>query len=514
VPTSERGSTYKAIYYLCSHNFKCYFEVVTNTLSSEAIGVLRDLNPWWVTGRVQPVPPPFIRPAIADLAGRIQAPRSLIEVVRGPRQVGKTTGIAQIISTLLNRGIAPSDIVFVRFDLEILRDEPASLRRIADWFVREIRRRQLADGAPAFLFLDEVHKLRHWSDEVKHLGDTFPVRILLTGSSSVLVARGGRESLAGRVFNTDLPAFSFREVLECWKPELAAKLPPRVRFQDAFEGALKEWASAFDQLKAQQKLAVRRALEKYYVRGGYPRLHSGEVDEDRWADYVVQTIFENVLGADIPDLFPVEQPRLLRALYLEVAKHTGQELAQNKLTQWMNNSGYKTNQPTVGKYMHYLADALLIREFRRYPMAKKASSRVPAKITLTDLGVRNAILRSSPSLWESDPATLGPLVETLVQSCIRDHNLQVHFFRDYEDPGNRRSPVREVDFVAERTDGLALPIEVKFRRKIEDADLFGLALFCHRFTAAPPIVVTRDTFTYDVKVKRLLLPLESFLLAF
>ena len=299
---------------------------------------------------------------------------------------------------------------------------------------------------------------------------------------------------------------------------------PRVRFIDTFEGALVDWAAAFDRLKPQQKLALRRQLDRYYARGGYPRLHSGEVDDDRWADYVVQTIFENVLGADIPDLFPVEQPRLLRAVYLEIARHTGQEIAQSALTQTLNVAGFKTNQPTVGKYIHYLADALLIREFRRYPIAKKASSRAPAKITLTDLGVRNAILRSSPSLWESDPTLIGPLAETLVQACLRDHNLQVHFFRDFEKPTDRRSPIREVDFVAERTDGALLPVEVKFRRRIEASDLLGLRLFNDRFKSKSPIVVTRETYHFDDRAQQslpidtvpgqLLLPLESFLLAF
>lgn len=494
------------------------------TLSPDAATVIRDLNPWWSTGHVRPEPPPYRRPCVIDLEERIQAPRALIEVIRGPRQVGKTTAIGQLIQTLLGRGVAATDILFIRFDLELLRDEPSSLRRIIDWFVAEIRQRPLHDGARAYIFLDEIHKLRRWSDEVKHLGDTFPVRILLTGSSSVLVARGGRESLAGRIFTTDMPTFSFREVLECWKPELARVLPKRVRFVDAFEGALIDWAASFDRLKPQQKLALRRQLERYYARGGYPRLHSGEVDDDRWADYVVQTIFENVLGADIPDLFPVEQPRLLRAVYLEIAKHTGQEIAQSALTQTLNVVGFKTNQPTVGKYIHYLADALLIREFRRYPIARKASSRAPAKITLTDLGVRNAILRSSPSLWESDPSLIGPLAETLVQACLRDHNLQVHFFRDFEKPTDRRSPIREVDFVAERTDGALLPVEVKFRRRIEASDLVGLRLFNDRFKSKSPIVVTRETYDFDDRAqqslpieavpRQLLLPLESFLLAF
>lgn len=486
-------------------------------ISQEVVGVLHDLNPWWrEPGAVRPAPPAFRRPRVREVGERLRSPRGLIEVVRGPRQVGKTTGIQQVVEDFLRGGVPSSEILFIRFDLEVLRDEPAALREILRWYEAEVRRRPLARGAPTYLFLDEIHKLRRWSEEVKHIGDTFPVRILLTGSSSVLVARGGRESLAGRVFTTELPPFSFREVLECWRPALAAALPPALRFNDVFGGALVETNQALDALKAPQKLSLRRALEHYYVRGGYPRLHSGEVDDDRWADYLTQTVFENVLGADIPDLFPVRNPGLLRFLYLQVARLTGQEIAQNQLTELAIRSGFAANQVTVGQYLHYLADALLVREFRRYPLAKKATARVPAKLTVSDLGVRNAIFRDAPSLWESDPAVLGPLVETLVQGTLRDHNLQAHFFRDFEDPGNRRSPLREVDFVAERLDGAVVPIEVKFRKQVDEADLSGVRIFQQRFRdhCRPAIVVTRDRSGWDAARNTAFVPLQNFLVAF
>jgi predicted AAA+ superfamily ATPase len=485
-------------------------------LSDEAAGVLSDLNPWWATpGRVRPAPPPYRRPVVRALSARLRQPHhSLVEVIRGPRQVGKTTGVHQIIQDLFASGVRGADVLFVRFDLELLRDEPGSLRRIVSWFVRTVRGRALDDGAPAHILLDEVHKLRGWSEEVKHLVDSSPVRVLLTGSSSVLVARGGRESLAGRVFTTELPPFSFREVLECWKPALAKSIPPAMRFEAAFGDGPEAWLRDFERLEPEKRAALRRMLERYYARGGYPRLHSGELHDDRWADYVVQTVFENVLGADIPDLFPIEQPRLLRALYLEVAKRTGQEISQNALVQVMNGMGFKTNQPTVGKYLHYLADALLTREFARYPLAKKAAAKVPMKVTLTDLGVRNAILRAAPSLWKSDPTILGPLVETMVQAPIRDVGLQVHFFRDYEKPGDRRSLVREVDFVAERVDGTTLPVEVKFRRRIDSDDFAGLDTFRQRFGAKRGLMVTRETVGRDADRHVLLMPLEAFLAAF
>jgi predicted AAA+ superfamily ATPase len=483
-------------------------------LSRDAEAVLRDLNPWWRSGiGVRPPAPAYRRPAIRELSRRLFRPKGLIEVVRGPRQVGKTTGMHQIIEDLIGAGVEPTNILFVRFDLQLLREEEQGLRRIARWFEDEIRRRPFAEGAPAYLFLDEIHKLRRWHEEVKHLGDTHPLRILMTGSSSVLVARGGRESLAGRIFTTELPPFSFREVLECWKPALAGALPPAVPIERAIESDLVEFNADMARLRPQQRLSMGRALERFYVRGGYPRLHSGEVDDDRWADYLVQTVFENVLGADIPDLFPVESPGLLRHLYLAVARNTCRELSQNELAAVANQAGFATNQPTVRKYLHYLSDALLIREFRRFPVAKAASSRFPAKLSVTDLGVRNAIFRGAPSLSESDPMLLGPLVETLVQACLRGPNVSVHFFRDYAEPGNRRSPLREVDFVVERLDGAILPVEVKFRRSVSAGDLDGIRTLRSRFDAPRVLVVTRDRSEWSARDGVLYMPLIHFLLA-
>lgn len=484
-------------------------------ITQEVIDVLSDLNSWWKEpGLVRPSPPTYRRRAILEIGSRLRGPGRLIEVLKGPRQVGKTTGLHQIIQDLMGSGVPARDILFVRFDLEVLREVPGGLRAIAHWFATEIMGRELGIGAEPFIFLDEIHKLRRWQEEVKHLGDTFPIRMVLTGSSSVLVSRGGRESLAGRIFSTEIPPFSFREVVEAWKPALADPLPKPIRFASAFDPALRDALDAIHDLRPQQKLALTRQLDRYFNRGGYPRLHSGEVEDDRWADYLTQTVFDNVLGADIPDLFPVQDPRLLRHIYLLVARITGREVSQPNLTQMANSSGFHTTQPTVGRYLHYLADALLIREFRRYPLSKKASARLPAKLTLSDLGVRNAIFRGAPSLWEGDPAVLGPLVETLVQSVVRGHNLQVHFWRDYVETGNRKSPTSEVDFIAERADGVCLPIEVKFRRRIDAADRLGVRLFLKRFDAPHGIIVTRDLYEWDEAERILLVPLLEFLLAF
>ncbi|MCK6481041.1 MAG: ATP-binding protein [Planctomycetaceae bacterium] len=486
-------------------------------LHPEVVAILRDLNPWWADPTdVRPAPPAYRRTVVREMAKRLAGRGSLVEVLRGPRQVGKTTGIRQVVQDLLRSGTPPAEILFVRFDLEVLREVPGGLLALARWFSDEVRGRPLGTGGAPYLFLDEIHKVRRWDEQVKHLVDSFPLRLLLTGSSSVLVARGGRESLAGRVFSTEMPTFGFREVVEAWSPGLADALPPPLRFGEAFEpGVLLGTTEAIEGLNPGRRAALAKALDRYFLRGGYPRLHSGEVDDDRWADYLVQTVFENVLGSDIPDLFPVQDPGLLRHVYLSVARRTGTEISQPSLVEEATAAGYSTSQPTVGRYLHYLSDALLTREFRRHPLARRRSARVPVKICLSDLGVRNAVFRGAPSLRDGDPSALGPLVETLVPSVLRDAHLQVHFWKDHEVKGNRRSPVREVDFVAERIDGETLPVEVKFRRRIDPGeDGRGLRLYMERFRPPLGVMVTRDLHRWDAEPGILHVPLGTFLLAF
>jgi hypothetical protein len=482
-------------------------------LGPEASRILQELNPWWETGALRQGPHSFRRRGVDALITRLARPRGLIEIVRGPRQVGKTTALEQVIGALLSGGVSPTDILFINFDQEVLRDHSGGLLRIVRWFCSRVRRRPFESGATSYLLLDEVHKLPRWAEDVKHLGDTFPIRIVLTGSSSTLVARGGRESLAGRVLTTELPTFRFREVLEAWAP-IGEKLPPLHPVEHLLEHPPREIFEPFRVLRPQQRLALRRSLERYYNRGGYPRLYNGDVSDDEWADYLSGTIIDRVLGVDVPDLFPVRNPRLLRWVYVEIARSTGQEISQNRLAEFANQAGFRTSQPIVGNYMHYLADALLIREFRRYPLAKRESSRTPSKITLTDLGARNAIFRGAPSLWESAPDVVSPLIETLVQSVLRGSGIEAHFFRDYQDPKNPKSPVREVDFVLEDRVGRVVPIEVKFRKKLDSKDFLGLSTFMKRFGVKSGVLVTLDSWEWSPESGILCVPLLDFLLAF
>jgi predicted AAA+ superfamily ATPase len=97
---------------------------------------------------------------------------------------------------------------------------------------------------------------------------------------------------------------------------------------------------------------------------------------------------------------------------------------------------------------------------------------------------------------------------------MRDVDLRTYFWKDYEKQGDRRTSLLAVDFVAERTDGTTLPIEVKFRRKIDPEDLRGLKVYLERLGAPQGILVTRDHYEWRSKERILCVPLLDFLLLF
>lgn len=176
-------------------------------LTPQLVADLRDLNPWW-EGDPMPLQPQTRRHLVSQMRRRLDAEIAPIIVVRGPRQVGKTTAQFQLIADLLDEGVPPTSILRVQFE------ELASLQRIEDpilaisrWFERKItgaRFNALArDGQKAYLFFDEIQNLDGWHAQLKSLVDHASVKVVVTGSSALETERGWY-SLAGRINTIDV----------------------------------------------------------------------------------------------------------------------------------------------------------------------------------------------------------------------------------------------------------------------------------------------------------------------
>jgi predicted AAA+ superfamily ATPase len=176
---------------------------------------LRRDNPWW-SGSVPPRLPPFRRWPFEKLRRSLERGLAPATVLRGPRRVGKTILLRQVMDSLLTEGVAAKRLLYVSFDeLPTIAELREPILAISRWYENTVLEKSFnttdREGKPAYLFFDEVQNLPSWAPQVKHLVDNHRVRVLLTGSSSLRI-EAGRDSLAGRIETLDLGPLYLREI--------------------------------------------------------------------------------------------------------------------------------------------------------------------------------------------------------------------------------------------------------------------------------------------------------------
>lgn len=188
---------------------------------------LEQLNPHWVN-KPGPRTPPFRRWAFRRLWRLLNSGLAPATVLRGPRRVGKTVLLRQILETLLHEGVEASRILYVPFDdIPSLREVTDPILAVARWFethqLGQTFNESARAGRIAYVLLDEVQNLDSWAPQTKQLVDNNDVRLLVTGSASLRI-EAGRDSLAGRITTVDLGPLLLREIAG-WK---ANALHPRL----------------------------------------------------------------------------------------------------------------------------------------------------------------------------------------------------------------------------------------------------------------------------------------------
>lgn len=374
----------------------------------------------------------YRRPIFGQLLKRAQEPRRFIQVLAGPRQVGKTTLARQVVEG------AQLVAHFASADDPALRDR-AWLE--AQWEIGRLRTRE-AGRVGALLVVDEAQKIVGWSETVKRLWDEdtasrIPLRVMLLGSAPLLVQRGLAESLAGRFEIVRVGHWTLTEM------------------RDAFG-----WT-----------------LDQYLHFGGYPGAAGLIKDEERWQRYILDSLVETTLSRDILLLQRVDKPALLRQLFRLACEHTAEILAYQKMLGQLQDAG---NTTTLAHYLQLLGGAGMVLGLPKY-----SGSRVRQRGSSPKLVVlNNALVTATRGLrWEEtrqDTALRGRLIETAVGAHLAGLGGsagEVYYWRERD---------REVDYVV-RTGRRLFAIEVVGGER--KGTLPGLEAFTRTFGKAGKLLI-------------------------
>ncbi len=473
-------------------------------LSPELDGLIRGMNPWW-EGKPGKAVPPYLRWAFPRVLRSVVSGPAPITVLRGPRQVGKSTIQSQLIEGFLREErMDPRRIFRVQFDeLEAIHALKMPVHELVAWFESRIAGRTLNEaakaGAPVYLLLDEVQNLSEWAAELKSLVDHNSVRVLVTGSSALRI-EAGRDSLAGRIATIELGPLRLREVAGlALKQDLPEFLP---------ENGLEPWTRK-QTWQDLQRFGIASAtlrdaaFARWAERGGYPLVHEfADLPWAELADRLVETVVNRAIQHDLRqgDRGRKRDETLLKEVFRIACRYTGQCPSQAIFVHDIQSAlGANVGSQRIGAYLRFLEAALLIRLVPPLEIRLKKKRGAP-KLCLCDHGLRAAWLQEQVPL---DPdalavSTLGDVAGHIVEGAVGQFltgvpNLDVSHFPE-------RGAEPEVDFILTIGEH-RLPVEVKYRQRIEtQADTRGLRAFIERSVNNAPfgvLVTMRDGVTID-----------------
>lgn len=478
---------------------------------------VRAANPWWQGERLADLPP-VRRWAFAPVLNGLTKGLTPAVVLRGPRQVGKTTLLNQVIHELLDRGTDPKRIFRVQFDdLPDLRKLSMPIVEMCEWYADSVLgmsfHKAAQGGGRVFIFLDEVQNLADWAPQLKNLVDLSPLRALVTGSSALRI-EAGRDSLAGRITSIEMGPLTLREVAEIrGYGQLPAFLPENglspLRSKSLWTD-LRAHGEKHNQLR-------RRAFEALSARGSYPvaQAHS-DLPWERVADFLNETVIRRAIQHDLR-MGPRGQKRdenLLAEVFRLACRYAGQSPRQALYLEELRlamhaNIGWQR----VLAYLRFLDGTLLVRLVEPLELRLKRK-RGPSKLCLCDHTLRAAWLQEVVPLaadqLQNHPH-LADLAGRLAESAVGYFLCSIIGLDVAHFPERGAEP--EVDFVL-TVGEQRIPVEVKYRRQIDHRDTIGLRSFIEKphYNASFGILVTLLDEPGSDDPRIVSLPLSSLLL--
>ena len=377
----------------------------------------------------------YKRPQFNELKSRLSEARDKIQTISGPRQVGKSTMIKQVLQE--------TDIPY----LSVTAD---NVPQTDTFWISEMwssaRARMRATKASEFLLvIDEVHKLNNWSEAIKKEWDEdtrndINMKVVILGSSRLLLKDGLTESLAGRFELIRMPHWSYNEMHEAFGMD----------------------------------------LEQFIYFGGYPGGAKYVHDERRWRKYIKDSIVAPAIERDILTTKTIYKPALMRQLFDLGCAYSGKELSLNKMLGQLQDVG---NVTTLANYLNTLGEARLLCGLQKYARDEARKYNSVPKLMAYNTALLTAQTNTTFHKTFTTPNLWGRWVESAVGAHLLnqadEYDYKLYYWRENND---------EVDFVVESGEQ-QIAIEVKSGRRSTNN---GLKVFSDKFHPQQSFVVGTD----------------------
>lgn len=374
------------------------------------------------------------------LKDRMMEPRSFIQVIAGARQVGKSTMVKQVLKDItIPNTMETADSI-----------EADDTGWISNLWTAVRQQMQFKNEAEHILVIDEVHKISNWSEQVKREWDydtrmDINIKVVLLGSSRLLLKKGLTESLMGRFEMIRMPHWNYKEM------------------HDAF---------GWD-------------INQYIYFGGYPGCASLINNEKRWRQYIVDAIVGPSIDKDVIMTSTIYKPALMRNLFELGCAYSGEELSLNKMLGQLQDAG---NVTTLSNYIMILDECKMLAGLQKYASDKARKYNSVPKLQVYNSALLSAMNDKSYKQVFTNPKLWGRWVETAVGTYLINntdmYDYRLYYWRESND---------EVDYILERH-GQTIAIEVKSGRRTQNR---GLSVFSERFSPRHAIIVGSGSFTIE-----------------
>ncbi|MBR0177306.1 MAG: ATP-binding protein [Bacteroidales bacterium] len=377
----------------------------------------------------------FKRTQFKEVSERMSEPRRFIQVLAGPRQVGK--------STLMDQVLAECPLPHYLFNADgVDEDDTDWIRRVWESVRTQMDTRQETE---AVLVIDEIHKIKNWSEIVKREWDADTrtkrqLKLFLLGSSRLMLRKGLTESLAGRFELIRLGHWTWQEMAE------------------AFGWSLDEWI--------------------YF--GGYPGTAGLIGDMRRWKKYVKESLVAPAIEKDVILTSNIYKPALMKQLFELGCSYSAELLSLTKALGQLQDAG---NVTTLSSYLNILDQCNLLTGLQKYANDEARRYQSVPKFQVYNNALLTAYKGTTFEKDRIDTDKWGRWVESAVGAYLlggaEEGGYKVYYWHERSD---------EVDFILVKEDTV-VALEVKSGRRGMNS---GLPTFCERFNPQKALVIGTD----------------------